>query len=374
MGARRGRARKRRRAAVTLGRDLPRRRRGAILASMVPFPSRPFRARAAAIAVLLAGCAGSSGEASRARWHSPLNRDHVLAGKIWDVRSGAFVDAAALEQAATGADVLLLGEVHDNLDHHAMQARLVRAVTAAGRTPVLAFEMLDTSQQEAVDAALAKSPRDPDAVAKAVGWDRSGWGPFTRYRAIVAAGLEAGLPIVAANVPRRVVAGGFEGGMERLPEPVRARIERQGPLTDQVLRGLRHEMQESHCGALPDEALDPMILSQRVRDAAMAERLDAAGDRGAILITGTGHVRTDRGVPTYLDPRPRRVLSVAMVEVRPGKNAPGDYAEDFNAQALPADVVVFTPGADREDPCKEFLKRHERPAKPRPAPDVRAAR
>lgn len=319
-----------------------------------------------ALLLVLAACSGGGAEAGGApRWLSTQHRDHVLAGKLWDARAGAFLDLAALEKAATVADVLLLGEVHDNLDHHAMQARLVRAVGAAGRKPVLAFEMLDQSEQVAVDAALARGEADADAIAAAVDWTKRGWGPFARYRPIFEAGLAARMPIRAANLPRSVIAAAVGSGLEVLPEPVRARIERQGPLTEAARLALRKEMLDSHCGALPEQALDPMVLAQRARDAAMAERLDAAGDRGAILIAGTGHVRTDRGVPAYLDRASRTVLSVAMVEVLPGLDEPGAYASTFNAQALPADIVVFTPAAEREDPCEEFLKR-------KPPADTRA--
>jgi uncharacterized iron-regulated protein len=331
-----------------------------------------LRGLSAVLLSVVAGCAGSASEAGGPpRWFSTQHRDHVLAGKIWDTRAGAFLDVAALERAAVAADVLLLGEVHDNLDHHALQARLVRAVGAAGRKPVLAFEMLDASQQGAIDAALSREEKDPDAIADAVDWNKRGWGPFTRYRAIFGAGLDAGMPIRAASLPRGVTAA-----LEKLPGPVRARIERQGPLTEEARLARRKEMLESHCGELPEQALDPMIFAQRVRDAAMAERLDAAGDRGAILIAGTGHVRTDRGVPSYLDRTSRTVLAVAMVEVLPGQNEPGAYASTFNAQALPADVVVFTPAAEREDPCEEYLKRRKPPADTRadvtPAPPARS--
>jgi uncharacterized iron-regulated protein len=324
----------------------------------------------ALLTLLAAGCAGSASDAGRGRWHSAEHRDHVLAGKIWDVRAGAFVDLAALEQEAAVADVLLLGEVHDNLDHHALQARLVRAVGASGRTPVLAFEMLDDSQQVAVDALAARGEKDPDAVADAVEWKKRGWGPFARYRPIFEAGLAAGMPIRAASLPRAVIAAAAADGLEKLPSPVRARLERQGPLTEEARLAFRKEMLDSHCGALPEQALDPMVLAQRARDAAMAERLDAAGDRGAVLIAGTGHVRTDRGVPAYLERSGRKMLSVAMVEVLPGVNEPGAYAAEFNAQALPADVVVFTPAATREDPCEAFRKRHPKPTTPT---DTRAA-
>src|SRR5512142_2134997 len=94
-------------------------------------------------------------------WLSTLHRDHPLVGKIWAGRAGRFVDEASLDDAMNGADLLLLGEVHDNPDHHLLQARFVREVVAAGPRPALALEMLTSDLQPQVDAARARTPREP---------------------------------------------------------------------------------------------------------------------------------------------------------------------------------------------------------------------
>jgi uncharacterized iron-regulated protein len=286
-------------------------------------------------------------------WVSTLHPDHPLVGKIWDPRAGRFADEATLAAAVAGADVVLLGELHDNVDHHVLQARLVRAVLAGGRHPALAFEMLTDDQQQAVDAALARSPRDPDALGKAVKWDESGWPPFEIYRPIFEAGLDAGLPVIAANLPRKVVRQAVSKGADALDPPLRARIEKAAPLSPAAVDSLRDEMRESHCGELPEAMLDPLILAQRARDAAMALRIEDAGDRGAILIAGRGHVRADRGVPAYLrsDAPGRKVVTVAFLEVDPEERVPEGYGER-PGEPLPFDFAVFTPGQDREDPCE----------------------
>jgi uncharacterized iron-regulated protein len=300
-------------------------------------------------------------------WEVARNRDHPLVGHIYDVRGARYVDVAELERAAASAHFLLLGETHDNPDHHRLQARLVRAVTSSGRRPALAFEMLDTAQQPAVDAALAEPGRDADSVAKAVSWAKSGWPAFAIYRPVFAAGVEANLPIVAANLPRKVVREVVESGPEALPEPLRRSLARNEPLAPALVESLRKEMSESHCGKLPPEMFDPLVLAQRARDAEMAERL-LASDRGAgaVLVAGTGHVRLDRGVPAYLsrDAPGRRALAVAFQEVSADRCSPEAYAEDLSTAELPFDYVVFTPGAEREDPCKSIHPR----ARPLPAP------
>jgi uncharacterized iron-regulated protein len=296
-------------------------------------------------------------------WVSTEHRGHPLVGRIWDVRASRFVDEATLAAELAAADYVALGETHDNPDHHLLQARLVRAITAGGRRPALAFEMLTADQQATVDAALAKAPKDPDALGAAVGWDRSGWPEFVLYRPIFAAGLEAGLPIVAANLPRTEAKAIVAKGRDALDEGLRARLARREPIPEAVVAELREEMNASHCGELPERMLEPLVLAQRARDARMAERLATSGaGRGAILVTGTGHARTDRGVPALVkdDAPGAKVVSVAFLEVDPDAAEPAGYAQRWGEGPLPFDAVVFTPGKERPDPCAELRKHLER--------------
>lgn len=298
--------------------------------------STPSLFRASLALLLACGCATSSSSgrehppsARTDTWRSPLHRDHPLVGRIWDVRRGQWVDEPALLEDLSRARFVLLGERHDNADHHRLQAELVRRLTDSGRKPVLAFEMLDVEQQPAVDASLARAPQDPDALAQAVAWDKSGWPDWSLYRPIFAVGTERGLPIIGANLPRSQVKELVMRGPEALPQETWARLGLDTPLPEDVARAMRAEMHESHCGHLPEAMLDPMVLAQRARDAQMADRLLAtAPDDGALLITGAGHARTDRGVPAQLARRAPDlpVRSVAFLEVSPDAHEPRAYA------------------------------------------------
>ncbi len=316
---------------------------------------------ASALAILSAACAANQKllqePISKERaWMSERHREHPLVGKIWDARAGRLVDEATLTSAVDGAEVVMLGEMHDNPDHHVLQARLVRAIGAAGKRPALAFEMMEEDDQPAIDAAIARAPRDPDAIARAVDWKHSGWYDFAIYRPIFAAGLEAGMPIVGANLPVPLAKAIAMKGQEALTPELRAALQKAEPLPPEVVASLRAEMKAAHCDApMPDAILDRLALAQRARDAEMAHRLAAVSQAagGAILVTGNGHARTDRGVPASLERElpGRRVVSVGLFEVSQGKLDPALYASEFGVGTLPFDFVVFTPAAEREDPC-----------------------
>ena len=320
------------------------------------------RALLLAAAIASASCA-SNGATARApaahgaasddeplHFSAPIARDHALVGVIWDVAAGRRVAWSAVGARMAGARHVLLGEKHDDPDHHALQARALRAIVAAGRRPAVALEMLEDTRQAAVDAYVG-SHADARGLGAAVAWHQSGWPPWETYRPIADVAMAARLPIVAANLPRATVRAAMMDDAA-LPPAIAARLER--PLPDDQAAALKDELVASHCGHLPEGMFDAMVLAQRARDAAMAERMRGAAKRtgGSVLIAGAGHVRDDRGVPAYLD---EASVSVAFLEVQDGLLEPAAYAAGLHAARLPFDYVVFTPRANDDDPCAGFV-------------------
>ena len=70
-------------------------------------------------------------------WQSPLLLQHKLVGRIWRPSDGRFVDQDTLVEDLVRSSFILLGEKHDNKDHHLLQARLIRELTQHGRQPAV---------------------------------------------------------------------------------------------------------------------------------------------------------------------------------------------------------------------------------------------
>lgn len=289
-------------------------------------------------------------------WSTRLNVDHPLVGRLWSVGKASFVDEAEVLSALHG--YVLLGEKHDNPDHHALQARLLGAMLAAGLRPVVAFEMFDVDNQEAIELSRRDHPRDAASLARAVDWEKSGWPPWVDYAPIAQIALDAELKIVATGLPRArlraLMTPAKDGSSEAAP------LDMGAPLTSADEQSLRDELRASHCGHLPEAQFDAMIRFQRARDASMANALVAATAAAkaddAVLIAGTGHAREDRGAGrdlALLDVT-RRVTSVAFVEVAAGEDDPAGYAARWNTTRMPFDFVWFTPRANDDDPCAAF--------------------
>lgn len=241
----------------------------------------------------------------------------------------------ALLDAARAADVVILGEVHDNPAHHAVQADWVAAIAPKA----VVFEML-TEDQAGADTPGLRA--DQAALDAALGWADSGWPSFDMYYPVFAA---SDARFYGAAIPRGVARQVFSDGTEaHFAEAAAYGLTTPLPEAQQAARlDLQYE---AHCEAMPREALGGMIEVQRLRDASLAravvQALEEVGPPVAV-ITGNGHARRDWGVPSYL------------AEVAPGATVfVLGQSEDGGAPEGGFDLVLDAPAVERPDPCAVF--------------------
>ena len=223
-------------------------------------------------------------------WQSPQGREHADLGLIIDLRSGASLTPAQLVEQLAAAPRVLVGEQHDNPDHHRLQLWLLQALAAQRPQGSLLLEMLTPDQQDRVIAAHAatqdgQAPADlPRVLAWQKTWDWGLYGPIVHYA------LTQPYPLQAANLNR-----------SEIMQIYAARPELQGRLstTASVRETLLADIRESHCGLLPEAQLPAMLAVQQQRDRRMAERLLAA-PTPAVLLAGGFHGARDLGVPLHL--------------------------------------------------------------------------
>jgi uncharacterized iron-regulated protein len=228
-------------------------------------------------------------------------------------------------ERAAGARTVILGETHDNAEHHRLQLAVLQKIAAPPR--VLAMEQFDSQYQGEIDAARIRGG-DAEAIADAGHFDRKGWN-WPLYKPLVQFALEFGWPLAAANLSR-------SDARAIVFDPTRSGLPAADPAVE---KALARDIAESHCGKTPDaKLLHGMVEAQRARDARLASALK--GD--SVLITGAGHARRDRGVPLYVA---GDVASIAFIEVEDGKTSPSDY------EAKSYDYLWFTQRAERPSVC-----------------------
>ncbi len=77
---------------------------------------------------LLAACQGQVAAPPLPDWQSPEERDSAELGVIRDLCSGEQLSPAQLLDRLAAAPRVIVGEQHDNPDHHALELWLVRAL------------------------------------------------------------------------------------------------------------------------------------------------------------------------------------------------------------------------------------------------------
>ena len=309
--------------------------------------------------LMLAACAPLDGGDDLRPWKSGLLRDHPLAGRIWLPDEARFIPPDGLIERLWERKFVLLGERHDNPDHHRIQAWITGRLIGRGRRPALVMEMFRARQQASIDAYLKAHPGDSLGLGKATGWDGSGWPDWRHYEPMVRPVVAKGLPLIAANLSRRTIRRTVKGGLESLaPERLRA-LNLDRPIKARTLAAMDREIVAAHCGLFKAGRARPFTQIQLLRDARFAEALrrGAAGWQGAVLITGAGHARRDRGVPLHLQRagiEPGDIFALGIVEVSENENAPVSYGAVYGVERPPFDAVWFTPRQARKDPCERF--------------------
>lgn len=281
----------------------------------------------------------------------------------------AMIDAFARVRDAGG--FVLLGEVHDNPDHHAFRAKLLEALLqGSDRRPGVVMEHVRADQRAALAAftiaskSAAGGPAMPEAFFEALDWPKSGWPDQRIFVPLVDVLIARRLPILPGEPPRGAVRDLAMKGMLALAgdDPI-------GPILAQALpdnlqSALLDDLEASHCGLMPRTAFGGMAVAQRYRDAFQARALIAARKAHglAVLLAGNGHVRADRGVPYYL----RRIapqvplLSVQLVEHDRDKRDADAYVQRGPDGVPTADFFLITPRTARPDPCEAMRARFKR--------------
>ncbi|EJM23224.1 ChaN family lipoprotein [Pseudomonas sp. GM25] len=262
---------------------------------------------------------------------------HVAAppvvGEIRDLRSGESLTAQQLLTQLSRPSRLIIGEQHDNADHHALLLWLLQNLEETRPQGSLLLEMLTPDQQSRVDDVRHAStpPTDlPTALAWQDGWDWNLYGPIVRFA------LTQSWPVLAANLDNIEIRAFYR-------DPPVLSGERSNAKS--VKETLLEQIGDSHCGLLPSAQMPAMLAVQQQRDRRMASRLLAA-PAPALLLAGAYHARKDVGVPLHvLDLGAPEAPTVLMLA-----------EQGSQITAAMADYVWYTPATPKPDYCSEMRK------------------
>ena len=172
-------------------------------------------------ALALAGCASPS----LADEAVPEAAACPAVGSWIEPASGAPLETAPLMAALAERPVVLLGESHDNAEHHRWQLHMLAALHARRPDMVIGFEMFPRRVQPALDAWVA-GDHDVAGFLKAADW-AGVWG-FAQelYLPLFHFARQNRVPMVALNVERSLVSRVGRRGWAAVPAAERETRER----------------------------------------------------------------------------------------------------------------------------------------------------
>lgn len=271
-------------------------------------------------------------------WQSTFLVDHPLVGTIYNA-SGKEISRAELIEQLRQQSLILIGEKHDNPDHHQLEAELLGELVSSNTTVV--FEMLDDSFQHRLQTIPQQI--NIEQLYTHLQWPETGWS-WSDYGPLLLQVLQQGADIQSGNIGKAVIMDVYANGLDNRKEQERfksiAEVQKQlqDPLTELVF--------SSHCGKVAREKLQPMVNIQLARDASMAHALTQSTKPKKILISGGLHTNKEFGVPKHMT---EKTTTILLREVQQG-------VVSISEPLKGADYIWFTPQFSDEDYCDKFKK------------------
>ncbi|RUR30895.1 hypothetical protein ELY33_08795 [Vreelandella andesensis] len=223
-----------------------------------------------------------------------------LPGQWW--QSQQVVSNSAILAQATQHQVVLLGEQHDDVDHHRWQLHALAGLYALRDDMVVGLEMLPREVQPVLDDWVAGLLSEEELL-KQSRWEET-WGfDADLYLPIFHFARIQQIPLIALNITpelrQRLASEGFSN------VPAEQRHHLPAPLPPSAGYEMRlKEVFDQHAMGKDDPAMLRRFLQAQLSwDVAMAEGLASAAAEGtlAVGLMGLGHVIYHDGVPHQLN-------------------------------------------------------------------------
>jgi uncharacterized iron-regulated protein len=235
-------------------------------------------------------------------------------GQIIDLSGGEAIPFEKLIEKIASIDLIFVGEVHDNPDHHLIEVQILEALMAGDRQVTLAMEFFQKPEQPILDRYL-QGEIGEEAFLKEIDWKEE-WGfDYSYYRPLMLLAKQNGSKVLAINAPSAIVRKVAHDGLRSLDPSERDQIASEIDLNNEAHRKYLHEIYSQHGhGAL--KAFEYFYEAQCVWEDTMAQNIAdyLIRENGKMIVfTGNGHIVNKFGIPDRVIKR----KPVSMVTVMP---------------------------------------------------------
>jgi uncharacterized iron-regulated protein len=228
----------------------------------------------------------------------------------WSVPGGEQVEERVVLSTVAQASVVLLGERHDDADHHRWQRETLQALHQRRPEIIIGLEMFPRRVQPALDA-WVRGELDEEAFLRESDWDNVWRFDADLYMDIFRYAREHRLPMRALNVEAEFTSAVGRAGYDAIAPSDREGITKPAEASSSYARWLgrifrmHHFGMQRHAPGGEPRVLNNFIEAQLVWDRAMAQGIrDALAEHPGALVVGlmgSGHLLHGYGVPHQLN-------------------------------------------------------------------------
>ena len=132
--------------------------------------------------------------------------------RVFDTAAAKFIDFESMVADLANADVVFVGEQHDDANTHRLELAILEGLLRRHRRPVVSLEMFERDVQPVLDRFLGGQSTEAEMLKAARPWPAYA----TAYRGLVDIARAQGWTVVAANVPRSIASSVAKTGREAL--------------------------------------------------------------------------------------------------------------------------------------------------------------
>jgi uncharacterized iron-regulated protein len=236
------------------------------------------------------------------------------AGHILHMATGKSLSFDQLVDQLASKDLVFIGEVHTNPEHHLIQVQVLQALMERNGPLTVAMEFFPVPRQPVLDQYMNRSLTETDFL-KAIEWRRT-WGfSYQLYRPLLLTIRSGKGRVLAINAPRRIVRKVARSGLSSLKPAERKQIASTIDLGNAEHRRYIRSAYEMHAHHGLSN-FEFFYQAQCVWEDTMAENIAAHLKRAGgkvVVLAGNGHLVRKFGIPN----RTRARVSVTTATLLP---------------------------------------------------------
>ncbi len=228
------------------------------------------------------------------------------AEEIIKLPKGEKISFRQLMNELHGVRVIFIGESHDQMEHHEIQAKILKDLRIRGKDVAIGMEMFQRSQQPILDR-WSMGLYTEEEFLREVQWEKT-WGmDYRLYKPILDEAKNHHLKVLGLNINRDLVRRVAQQGFKKLSYKEKAELPEMGQIEKEHLAYLK-AIYKGHQGGWA-KRFKHFYQAQLLWDEGMAETLSQflnsseADGKTVVVITGVGHIVFRFGIPKRFERR-----------------------------------------------------------------------